>query len=70
MFHVKPLNKVLTACILNWDPCFCMVQFIYGGSFVWRVVSTACVQIFVIQIFESELTNHRFLNIPAFESAA
>jgi len=30
----------------------------------------ACVQRMVVQIFESELTNHRFLNIPAVESAA
>jgi len=28
------------------------------------------VQRIVIWIFESELINHRFLNIPAFESAA
>jgi len=30
----------------------------------------ACVQRMVILIFESELTNHRFLNIPASKSAA
>jgi len=34
MFHVKPLNKVLTTCILNLDPCFCIVQFIRDSSFV------------------------------------
>jgi len=28
------------------------------------------VQRMVISVFESELTNHRFRNIPAFESAA
>jgi len=30
---------------------------------VWSVVSIVCVQ-----IFESERTNHPFLNIPAFKS--
>jgi len=34
MFHVKRLNKLLTACILNWGPCFCMVWFIRDSSFV------------------------------------
>jgi len=46
-----------------------MVQFILDSSFVYYVVSIACVQIIVIQIFESELTIHRFLPTPAFKSA-
>ena len=72
MFHVTPLDKLLTtsACILNWGPCFCMFQFIRDSSFVLNVVYIACVLIIVISIFESELTNHRFLNIPVFEIAA
>jgi len=47
-----------------------MVQFIRDCSFVQNVGYIACVQRMVIKIFESELTNHRFLNIPVFESAA
>jgi len=47
-----------------------MVQLICDSSFVQSVVSIDCVQRFLIQIFESKLTNHTFLNIPAFESAA
>jgi len=70
MVHVKPLDKLPTPCILNWGPCFCMVQYIPDSSFVPNVVYIACVQRLVIKIFESELTNHRFLNISAFESAA
>jgi len=69
MFHVKPLNKLPTTCILNWGPCFCMVQCIRDSSFVQNVVYIACVHRMVIKIFERELTNHYFLNIPAFESA-
>jgi len=34
MFHVKPLNKLPTTCILNWGPCFCMVQCIRDDCFV------------------------------------
>jgi len=48
MFHVKPLNKLLTTCILNRGPCFCMVQFIRDSSFVYSVVCIACVQRIVI----------------------
>jgi len=33
---VKPLNKALTTCNLNCDPCFCMVQFIRDSSCVER----------------------------------
>ena len=33
MFHVKPLNKLPTTCILNWGSWFCMVQFIRDCSF-------------------------------------
>jgi len=47
-----------------------MAQIIRDCSFVQNVVYIACVQRMVIKIFESELTNHRFLNIPFFESAA
>jgi len=46
-----------------------LVQLIRISAFVQNVVYIACVQRIVIQIFESESTNHRFLNIPAFESA-
>jgi len=38
MFHVKALNKLPTTCILNWGPCFCMVQFIRDSSFMMNVV--------------------------------
>ena len=48
MFHVKPLNKLLTTCILNGGPCFCTVQFIRDSSFVWNVVDIACMQRMVI----------------------
>ena len=34
MFYVKPLNKLPTTYILNWGPCFCMVQFIRDSSFM------------------------------------
>jgi len=34
MFHVKHMNKLLTTYILNWGPCFCMVQCIRDSSFV------------------------------------
>ena len=40
MFHVKPLNKIPTTCILNWGPCFCMVQCIRDSSFVQNVVKS------------------------------
>jgi len=30
----ETLNKLLATCILNWDPCFCMVQFIGDSRFV------------------------------------
>jgi len=48
MFYVKPLNKVLTTCILNGGPCFRLVQFMRDSSFVQNVVYTACVQRMVI----------------------
>jgi len=34
MFLVKPENKLPTTYILNWAPCFCMVQCIRDSSFV------------------------------------
>ena len=36
MFSVKRRNKLLTTCILNWGPCFCMIQFIRDSSCVER----------------------------------
>jgi len=42
-----------------------MVQFIRDSYVVINIVYIACVQRMVILIFERELTNHRFLNIPA-----
>jgi len=44
MFHAKRLNKLLTTCILNRGPCFCMVQFVRDSSFVLNVVCIACVR--------------------------
>jgi len=41
MFHEKPQNKLLTTCILNWGPCFCVVQFIRDSSFV-QVERSCC----------------------------
>ena len=34
MFHVKHLNKLPTTCILNWGPCFYIVQFVRDSSFM------------------------------------
>jgi len=48
MFYVKPLNNLPITSILNWGPCFCMVQFIHDSSFIQNVVYMACVQRMVI----------------------
>jgi len=44
-----------------------MVQFIRISSLVQDVAHIACLQIIVIWILDSELTDHRF---PVFESVA